>query len=96
VRPEPSRLPRRETAARDLSRGSVASLPGTPVTDVRPVALLMVESPLPGGLNDYCADLATCSVSMRNFETAACAAVPDLAAVSAFAIDGSTLSSAVA
>jgi hypothetical protein len=26
--PEPSRLPRRETAARDLSRGSVASLPG--------------------------------------------------------------------
>jgi hypothetical protein len=44
----------------------------------------------------YCADVATCSVSLLNFETAACAAVADLAVVAASATDGSALSSAVA
>jgi hypothetical protein len=44
----------------------------------------------------YCADFATRSVSTRNFETAACAAVSDSAVVGDFAIDGSSLPSAVA
>jgi hypothetical protein len=44
----------------------------------------------------YCTDDATCSVSMLNFETATCAAVPDLAVVAPSGTDGSALSSAVA
>ncbi len=44
----------------------------------------------------YCPDLATCSVSIRNFATAACATVADSAVVGSTATDGSALPSAVA
>ena len=44
----------------------------------------------------YCADVATFSVSILNLETAACAAVLDVAVVAPSGTDGSALFSAVA